>query len=113
MEIQRWLVSHKESGGVLSVVWDKKWYAARERAEQVWHDEFRRDQLLVEPQPLLPEERGREHPHSAAQLAVALNRRMHHGKDELSMDAAVAQIAAALPKPRRPSKKKPKRRSGT
>jgi hypothetical protein len=107
MELPRWLVTHKDSGGVLSVVWDTKWYAARERAEQVWRDEFRRDQLLVEPCPLLPEEKGREHPYSAAQLAVALNLRMHHANDLANIEAGDPALST---KKKRPTKKKTKRR---
>jgi hypothetical protein len=77
MAVERWLVTHKESGGVLSVVWEAKWFAARARAEQVWRDDFRRDQLLVEPCPLLPEEEGGVIPCSATRLASLLGKKMH------------------------------------
>ncbi len=77
MTLKRWLVMVKDTGAVLSVVWDHWWFQARENAEQVHRDEFRIGQLLVEECPLLPEEEKREHPYSAAQLAPLLGKTLH------------------------------------
>jgi len=79
--VERWLVMHKRSGGVLSVVWDHYWFGARARAE--WVEKLPRDDLVLEHMPLLEVEKGAPHPMSGEQLAKALGLKMHDHMQEM------------------------------
>jgi len=76
-EVERWLVAHASDYRVICVVWERGWFAARERAE--WYLKIRRDDLLLVPMPLWPEEKTLEHPWSAVMLAERLGFTMYEG----------------------------------
>jgi hypothetical protein len=73
--VERWLVTHRGTGGVLSVVWDHYWFGARARAE--WVHKLPRDDLTLTLTPLLPVEQGAPHPLNGIELATALGMKMH------------------------------------
>lgn len=73
--VERWLVCHKQTDGVLSIVHDYYWFAARARAE--WVHKMPRDDLALKHMPYLPGERGGKLPMNAFQLAAALGMKMH------------------------------------
>ena len=72
--VERWLVTHKQSGGALSVVWDHYWFGARARAE--WVHKMPRDQLELRHMPLLPIEQSK-HLLNGLELAKALGMKMY------------------------------------
>jgi hypothetical protein len=73
--VERWLVTHRGTGGVLGVVWNHYWFGARARAE--WVHKMPRDDLVLQHMPLLPVEQDTPHPMSGLQLATALGKKMH------------------------------------
>jgi hypothetical protein len=71
--LERYLVSHRETRGVLGVVWDYSWFLARERAAQT--HTISRELLYIELMPLFPDETdGRL---SGKQIAERLGRTLH------------------------------------
>jgi len=73
-QVERWLVIHKRTGDVLSVVWDHYWFGARARAE--WVHKMPRDQLELRHMPLLPIEQSK-HLLNGLELAKALGMKMY------------------------------------
>ena len=73
--VERWLVTHKQTGGVLSVVWDHYWFGARARAE--WVHKLSRDNLELRHMPQFEDEKSREHGLSGEMLAERLGMKMH------------------------------------
>lgn len=75
-QVERWLVTHKATGGVLGIVWDHYWFGARARAE--WFYKVPLDALTLLHMPLLPEERTEsDEAFSGVELAKALGMKMH------------------------------------
>jgi hypothetical protein len=73
--VERWLVTHKQTGGVLSVVWDHYWFGARARAE--WVHKLSRDDLELRHMPQFEDEKSREHGLSGEMIATRLGMKMH------------------------------------
>jgi len=74
-QIERWLVTHKATGGVLGIVWDHYWFGARARAE--WFYKVPLDALTLRHMPLFEDEKTREHGSSGKMLAERLGMKMH------------------------------------
>lgn len=77
-KLERWLVSHKGTNGVLGVVWHDYWFGARELAEGT-HKEYR-DRLYIELMPLFEDELAGAPRLSAAGIANRLGRLPHTEK---------------------------------
>lgn len=74
-QVERWLVTHKATGGVLGIVWDHYWFGARARAE--WYYKVPLDALTLRHMPLFEDEKSREHGSSGEMLAERLGMKMH------------------------------------
>ena len=74
-QVERWLVIHKRTGGVLGVAWDHYWFGARARAE--WYYKVPLDALTLRHMPLLQVEKDAQCNMSGEQLVKALGLKMH------------------------------------
>lgn len=72
--LERWLVTHKRTGGVIGVTWNHLWHAARERAELFYKTS--RDDLVLDLCPRLPGEVAIDG-FSVEGLASRLGKKMH------------------------------------
>lgn len=70
-DVERWLITDKDSGGVYGVVWDVYWFNARERGAQFYMEGISSGRLEVLWYPPSQEEKQTGQYQSGAQIAEA------------------------------------------
>ncbi len=92
--VERWLVSHRESLGVICVVWEYSWFRAREKAEGFC--KIDRDSLYLEHMPLFEDEKSGETTTLPGwMIANRLGRKLH--KDPLGVSTVEPAIFTQCP----------------